>query len=233
MPRSAHIGTLTEQSLHAGIKQWLAKPGDTFEHQLEGYQIDIVRGDLLIEIQTRNFTAIKTKLSRLLETRKVLLVHPIAQTKWIIRKTKRGRVLSKRKSPRKGRLEHLFNELLYIPQIAVHPNLSVMVLLTHEEEIWRDDGKGSWTRKHWSIADRRLIKVVDSISLNGQEDFLKLIPIGLETPFNHAQLARAIEAPVWMSTRMSYCLRKMGYLQTVGKQGRALLLAPSPLIQSR
>jgi hypothetical protein len=226
MTRSTHIGTLTEQSLHAEIKQWLAKPGDLMEQAVDGYQIDILRGDLLIEIQTRNFSALKRKLGKLLETHKVVLVHPIAQTKWIIRKTKRGRVLSKRKSPKTGRLEHLFDELIYMPQLATHPNLSMLVLLTHEEEIWRDDGKGSWTRKHWSIFDRRLVDVVGSIQLDNRQDFLDLIPASLPYPFSHKQLAKAIKAPIWMSTRMSYCLRKMGYLESVGKEGRSLLLAP-------
>lgn len=225
MARSPHIGTLREQSLHAEIKQWLAKPGDLLEQAVDGYQIDILRGELLIEIQTRNFSALKKKLGKLLEVHKVILVHPIAQTKWIIRKTKRGRVLSKRKSPKTGRLEHLFDELIYMPQLATHPNLSLLVLLTHEEEIWRDDGKGSWTRKHWSIFDRRLVEVVGSIHLDNRKDFLDLIPASLPHPFSHKQLAKAIKAPIWMSTRMSYCLRKMGYLESVGKQGHSLLLA--------
>jgi hypothetical protein len=226
MARSTHIGTLREQSLHAEIKQWLAKPGDLLEQAVDGYQIDILRGELLIEIQTRNFSALKKKLTKLLETHKVVLVHPIAQTKWIVRKTKRGRVVSKRKSPKTGRLEHLFDELIYMPQLATHSNLSMLILLTHEEEIWRDDGKGSWTRKHWSIFDRRLVKVVGSIQLDNRNDFLDLIPASLPRPFSHKQLAKAIKAPIWMSTRMSYCLRKMGYLESVGKQGRSMLLAP-------
>jgi hypothetical protein len=226
MARSKHIGTLREQSLHAEIKQWLAQPGDLLEQAVDGYQIDILRGDLLIEVQTRNFSKLKKKLVNLLETHKVVLVHPIAQTKWIIRKTKRGRVLSKRKSPKTGRLEHLFDELIYIPQLVSHPNLSMLVLLTQEEEIWRDDGKGSWTRKHWSIFDRRLVDVVGSFRLNNRKDFLDLIPASLPHPFSHKQLANAIKAPIWMSRRMSYCLRKMGYLESVGKQGRSLLLAP-------
>jgi hypothetical protein len=233
MPRSTHIGTLTEHSLHADIKTWLAQPGDAFEQQVDGYQIDIVRGDLLIEIQTANFSALKIKLNRLLESHKILLVHPIPVTKWIIRQTKRGRQVAKRKSPKRGRVEHLFDELLYISQLIPHPNLSLMALLTLQEEIWRDDGRGSWTRGHWSIADRRLLDVVESSTFANPSEYLRLIPAGLEPPFTHAQLAKAIKAPVWMSTRMSYCLRKMGALESVGKQGHSLLLAPNAaLIQS-
>ncbi len=226
MQPGTHIGTLTEQSLHAALKQWLAKPGDAPEQRVDGYQIDIVRGDTLIEIQTANFSALKTKLGKLLQNHKVLLVHPIAESKWIVRQTKRGRQITRRKSPKRGRIEDLFGELLYIPQLAAHPNFNCMAVFTHQEEIWRDDRRGSWTRKHWSIADRQLLKVTGSQRFDSLGDYLGLIPPGLPTPFTHKQLASAMGAPVWMTTRMSYCLRKMGALESVGKQGKSLLLAP-------
>src|SRR3972149_4918099 len=105
------IGTLREQQLHAALKTWLGKPGDTFEQKVEGYHIDIVRGDLLIEVQTGSFIKLRTKLGRLLQNHQVLLVYPIAETKWILRQTKRGRQVARRKSPKHGRVEHLFEEL--------------------------------------------------------------------------------------------------------------------------
>lgn len=229
MQPGTHIGTLTEQSLHAGLKRWLAKPGDAFEQRIDGYQIDIVRGSLLIEIQTANFGALKTKLSRLLENHKVVLVHPIAQDKWIVRKNKRGKQLSRRKSPKHGRIENLFDELLYIPHLAAHPNFSCMAVFTQQEEIWQDDGAGSWRRKHWSIADRRLLEVTGSHRFRNLKDYLRLLPRELQSPFTHKQMAQAMGIPIWQSTRLSYCMRKMGALESVGKQGQALLLAPRSL----
>ncbi|UYN89568.1 MAG: hypothetical protein KIT08_10780 [Anaerolineales bacterium] len=229
MQPGTHIGTLTEQSLHAGLKRWLAKPGDAFEQRVDGYQIDIVRGSLLIEIQTANFSALKTKLGRLLENHKVVLVHPIAQDKWIVRKNKRGKQLSRRKSPKHGRIENLFDELLYIPHLAAHPNFSCMAVFTQQEEIWQDDGAGSWRRKHWSIADRRLLEVTGSHRFRNLKDYLRLLPRELQSPFTHKQMAQAMGIPIWQSTRLSYCMRKMGALENVGKQGQALLLAPRSL----
>ncbi|MEX2144647.1 MAG: hypothetical protein WD740_08625, partial [Anaerolineales bacterium] len=162
----------------------------------------------------------------LLEEHAVLLVYPIPETKWIVRTTKRGRELTRRKSPKRGRVENLFNELLYIPEIACHPNFRFCVLLTQQEEIWRDDGRGSWRRKHWSIADRKLLEVTGRIDFTRAADYLALLPGELAAPFTHRQLAAALKVPVWLSTRMSYCLRKMGMLETCGKQGSELLLAP-------
>ena len=44
---------LREKPLHAGVKRWYAEDGDRIEVPIGGYVIDLVRGDLLIEVQTR------------------------------------------------------------------------------------------------------------------------------------------------------------------------------------
>jgi hypothetical protein len=77
------IGTLNEKPLHEALKRWYAQPGDIFEAPVDGFVVDIVRGDLLIEIQTRNFSAIKRKLEQLLISHSVRLVYPIPSEKWI------------------------------------------------------------------------------------------------------------------------------------------------------
>ena len=110
------IGTLRETSLHAALKAWYARPGDEVEASVESYQIDLRRGPQLIEIQTRNFAALKHKLTRLVERHPVRLVHPIAQEKWIVRLKRDGVApVSRRKSPRRGRVESLFIELVSFP----------------------------------------------------------------------------------------------------------------------
>lgn len=226
------IGTLREQHLHASLKQYLAQPGDQFEQLVDGYQIDILRDNLLIEIQSANFSAMRAKLNYLLPKYEVLLVHPVAETKWIARVGEDGKQISRRKSPKRGYVETVFDELLYIPKIARHPNLQLAVLLTEQEEIWVDDGQGSWRRKHWSIADRRLITVYSRKDFSYDSDYLALLP-NLEEPFTHKQLAEAAGIPVRTSTRMSYCLRKMGLLESVGRNGRELLLSTPAAIKSK
>ena len=56
------IGTLNENPLHAALKAWYARPGDRIEVPVDGFIVDIVRDDLLVEIQTGNFSAVKEKL---------------------------------------------------------------------------------------------------------------------------------------------------------------------------
>jgi hypothetical protein len=71
------IGLINEKPLHASLKQWYARPGDRFEVPVDGFVIDIVRDDLLIEIQTRNFASINSKLCKLTRSYEVRLVYPV------------------------------------------------------------------------------------------------------------------------------------------------------------
>lgn len=225
MTDSPHIGTLTEKALHAGLKKWYARPGDQFEVKHGRFVIDIVRDDLLIEIQTRHLYAIKRKLARLLETHRVHLIHPIPRDKWIVRLDADGTAVSRRKSPKHGRALDLFNEIVRLPQIALHPNLTIEVALTQQEEVWIDDGRGSWRRRRWSIADQRLLAVVDQYIFTTQQDFLDVLPRDLPRPFTNQQLAQALGCPAPTARRITYTLRKMQLIETAGKQGSAHLYA--------
>lgn len=216
------IGTLQENSLHAALKAWYSQPTDQLEVVVDGYVIDLLRGNLLVEVQTGNFSAIKRKLETLLENHPVQLVYPIPLEKWIERVAGDGlTVLGKRKSPKRGLVYDVFQELVRIPRMILHPNFSLEVLLLREVVIWKDDGRGSWRRKRWSIADRRLIDVVSRIVFSEPEDFQALIPTALPLVFTVRDLARVSGRPYYLAGRMVYCLREMGIIEQVGKQGRA------------
>lgn len=223
MVNNHSIGTLAEKSLHAGIKKWYGTSHGRFEVPVDGYIIDIVHGDTLIEIQTHHFAAMKRKLINLLPNHLVRLLHPIAQEKWIVRQTADNHPLSRRKSPKRGQVIDAFAELLRIPHLLLHPNLTVEILLTQEEEIWRDDHQGSWRRKRWSIADRRLLAVVEQVVLAETADYLALLPTNLPSPFTNRDLAANLLCSPTQSLKMTYTLRKMGLLYVVGKQGNTLL----------
>jgi len=221
---SSAIGTLNEKSLHAALKQWYAQPGDLIEVSVDGFTVDIVRGDLMIEVQTRNLFSIKSKLRRLLDHHPVRLVYPVARDRWIVRQSKRGRrMLGRRKSPRHGTVESIFEELVSIAQLFCHSNLSLEVLFIQEEEIRRLDKTRNWRRKGWGTHERRLLQVVDQQLLETPQDMLALIPVDLSEPFTSKDLAEAIGHPVWLAQKMTYCLRTMGALKATGKRGRSIL----------
>ena len=217
------IGTLAEKSLHAGIKEWYGRSTDQFEVKVDGFVIDIVRGEQLIEIQTRHFGAMKRKLKRLLDKHPVLLLHPIAQEKWIVRQTAVGQLISRRKSPKKGQPLDLFAELMRIPHLLSHSNLIVGAVLTRQEEVWRDDGRGSWRRKGWSLHDHRLLSVVAMHTFARPAELLTLLPPDLPQPFTNRQLAQAANVRLNLAQRITYTLSRCGVAEQVGKQGRSNL----------
>jgi hypothetical protein len=104
-----------------------------------------------------------------------------------------------------------------------HNNFSLEVILIKEEEIRRKDGKGSWRRRGWSIVDRRLIEVVDRRLYEKPSDFLQFIPIELDKPFTNTDLIESLGIQRRIAQRMTYCLRRMGVINMVGKKGNAIL----------
>lgn len=219
------IGRRNEKNLHAAIKTWYAQPGDQLEVPLGRFVIDIVRGGQLIEIQTRNFSALKSKFARLLAQHPVRLVYPIAREKWIVQiSPDDGSEISRRKSPRAGQLIDVFRELLRIPDLISHPNFSLEILLIREEEIRCADGQGSWRRKRVSLRDRRLLEVLESVIFTAKSDFRRFLPTDLPDLFSHKIWAAHSGLPVYQVRRLSYCFRKMGLLQEKGRKGNELLL---------
>lgn len=225
------IGTLAETSLHAALKAHYAQPGDLLESAVAGYVVDIVRpldsGIQCIEIQTRRLGLMKPKLQTLLAHYPVHAVHPIAQERYIVREAADGTLLSRRKSPKRRSVLDLFPELVGLATLAAHPNFTLEVVLIGEEEHWRNDGRGSWRRRRWSISDRRLLSVGEAWRFAVPADYAALLPADLPQPFDTATLAAQLPASRSLAQQMVYCLRATGVLQASGKRGNAHLYTRS------
>jgi hypothetical protein len=223
-PKSPHIGTLNEKPLHEALKKWYARPKDKFEVPVDGSVVDIVRRKLLIEIQTRNFSAIKRKLEKLLPKHKVRLVYPIAQEKWIIKQPRSPKdEATRRRSPKRGAYEDIFSELIRIPHLLANPNFSLELLLIEEEEVRSYDGIRGWRKGFWVTDEHRLLQVIKSRTFKTPKDMAGFIPSKLAEPFTVTDLARAIGKTPGLARKMAYCLRLMGCITPAGKRGNAIL----------
>ena len=214
------IGTLRETELHAELKRYYAGPIDQLEAAVDGYVVDVLRGSGIVEIQTHNFTALKPKLPRLLAAHPVTLVHPVAAAKWIVRLDARRRFVSRRKSPRRGQLEDLFLELVSCPELMMNPNLTLEVILIHEEE-HRLPVRRRW--RDWRVCNRRLLAVIDRVTFAAPADFRRFIPRDLPQPFTSGELAAALDRPLMLAQKITYCLRRMGVIEPLGRRGHAVL----------
>jgi hypothetical protein len=217
------IGSLNEKSLHVDLKHWYAQPTDRLEVLVDGFIIDIVRDEMLIEIQTRNFSALKRKLMTLTKQHPVRLVYPIAAEKWLVKLDDDGQPASRRKSPKRGTVENLFAELVSFPRLIIRPNFSLLALLIQEEETRRYDGRRGWRRRGWVTDERRLLAVVSQHLFETPVDLQALIPAALTDPFTTADLAQSLGKPRRLAQQMAYCLREMEAISQVGKSGRAIL----------
>ena len=210
---------MPERGLHAELKEWLRRPGDLVEGTIWGYRADLIRGDLLIEIQTGNFPLIRAKLAKLLKGYRVRLVHPVSERRWVIREVEGKR--QRRVSPRVGRVEDVFNELVYCPTLPLDPNFSLEVLLVHSEEAQAVRWRGR-RRTRYTVTERHLVEVVSNTVFEKPVDYLRLLP-EMNGAFTARQLSKAAGLRITLARRMVYCLAKMGLLEEVGSVARAKL----------
>jgi hypothetical protein len=134
-----------------------------------------------------------------------------------------GDMFGRRRSPKKGCLLDLFDELIRIPSLFSNGNLSVEVLMIESEEIWCNDGKGSWRRRGASIEDRKLIRVFERVIFENKADFLNFLPKDLPNPFSNRNLAESLGITVNQSRKMTYSLRKIGTITHIGNNRNQML----------
>lgn len=218
------IGTLNENPLHAGLKEWYARPGDALEVPVDGYVVDIVRDDLLIEIQTSGLYPIRDKLRALSRGHPVRLVFPLAKDKWLLKRRGKGKgKVKKRRSPKHCSEMDVFGELVTMPCLLAHPNFSLELALVEMEEVRHREPGRAWRRNGWVIEERRLVSVVNSRLFESPLQMADLLPEDMEEPFTTADLSEKADISRNLAQKACYCLRKMGAIEHIGKRGNAYL----------
>jgi hypothetical protein len=233
------IGTERESSLHRSLKFRYAGEGGKTEQIVEGFVADGVRDDgEFIEVQTGSFAPLRRKIPELVKQGKVRIIHPIAIAKYIDvyesvppkRSAKKaagavsnaagttGKPLYRRKSPRKGSPWDLFDALLYAPELALLPGLTIELVLLDITEKRLRDGKGSWRRKGVSILDREMSAWHEAILLAKPADYLRFVPFKKNEEFTTALLAERAGIDAVAARKTLYVLTKLGIVTRIGKQ---------------
>jgi hypothetical protein len=219
------IGQLNEQHLHHALKHHYAGENDQVECLVEGYVVDVVSVDGLIEIQTGNFSAIRQKMSELVQNYRLKLVYPIAVKKWLIKLPKDGDngEPKRRKSPKTGREVAVFSELVSFPSLLKHLNFSIELAMIHEEEVRRYEGPSRWRNHGWKTVERHLVKVIETKCYKNPAQMTELLPETLPERFTTADLSETLSISRGLAQKMAYCLREMDAINRVGNRGRAYL----------
>lgn len=232
----AGLNLYAERSLHAQLKQWLAEPGDRLEVAIGGKVVDLVRSDgELVEVQTGNLCKLAPKVLALAASgRKVRVVHPIAAETTIRRlDPKTEELVSTRRSPKRGDLYDLFEELTQAPGLIAARNLSVEVLLVRAIETKIRDGSGSWWRKGDRKVDRELVEVISSRVMRTKGQWLALIPKSLPEPWSSVSLGAALGIEPYRARKILYCMARDGLLDQSGLDGRRKLYSRAKPRSSR
>lgn len=220
------IGTLGEKSLHRILKSYYEPLGALHEQKLGRYVADILNEDGVIEIQTRSLSAMRKKLEAFLEVTHVTVVHPVVHHKWVSwLDSATGETTKPRKSPKTGTIYDAFWELGGIPDLLLHPNLTVCLVMLDMEEIRFLDGWGRGGKRGSSRCDRFPKALLSETFLSGQDAYRALLPDSLPEVFTRRELAAA--AHVGMEQRgigsMLRVFKATGVLAEDGTRGREKL----------
>jgi hypothetical protein len=213
-----------ETSLHQDLKlRYGLDRGGLCEVAVAGFRIDAVDGDgTLVEVQSGPLGALKSKLRALLPGHRVRIVKPVVVCRKIIRRDRAdGPERSGRRSPKRGALVDVFDDLVGVAAFLTDRNLSVELLAVSIEEVRAIRRR----RPGYLVVDRRLDQVLETRRIDAPDDLWSLLPAGLpdSEPFTTRDLARMLDRPLPFAQRVAYCLRLSGAVHPVGKLGNSHL----------
>ena len=214
------IGCLGEKILHVVLKQYLEPDPSFHEVKIGRYVADIARDSGVVEIQTRNFSALKKKLAAFLPHYPVTVVTPIPQIKWLSWiEEQTGEVTKKRKSPKTGTALDVFRELYHIREFLLHPHFQIQLIFLEVEEYRLLNGWGNGGKRGSTRYDRIPIRLLGERFLRDREDYRQVLPVGLPEIFTSSHLAQAARLSPNSASRAMNVFFSVQAVGRVGKQG--------------
>ena len=202
-----------ESTLHRQLKdRYGPELGGRSEVRVGDYRADAIDPDgRLIEVQAGPLGALKGKLARWLDAHEVRVIKPIVIERRIVRRDRAdGPDRSSRRSPKRGELLDVFDELVALARVFPHEKLVIEVVGVGIDEIRVDRRRG------YRVVDRRLVEVISSATLRTADDLWSLLPVGLDGPFTTLDCARKLGRSVEFAQRLAYCLRHAGAVEERG-----------------
>ena len=216
------IGTLSEKTVHAVLKNYYAPDTDMHEIPIENFVADIFTGTEIIEIQTRSFQVMRRKLDAFLKIYPVTIVYPIPHIKWLSWiDEKTGETSPKRKSPKTGNPYMAFIELYKIRPYLSNPNLHLKLALLDMEEYRLLNGWSRDKKKGSERYDRIPVKFAEEVCIDRREDYMQFVPIDLEDEFIVKDFAKAAMVHEDTARLSLNILNYLGVVRRVGKKGNA------------
>ncbi|MCR5755464.1 MAG: hypothetical protein K6G30_11725 [Acetatifactor sp.] len=218
------IGTLSEKTVHAILKNYYEPDEDKQEIPIENYVADIFSDNEIIEIQTRQFNKMREKLKTFLPLYPVTIVYPIPREKWLVWiDEETGEMSNRRKSPKKGNPYQAFIELYRIKMFLKNPNLRFRIVMIDMEEYkllngWSKDKKKGSTRY-----DRIPTELIEEIEIDSIRDYMQFVPYTLPEEFTSKEFAKEAHIPLKLSQTTLNILYDLKIVDRIGKKERTYL----------
>lgn len=218
------IGTLSEKTVHAILKNFYEPNEDKQEIPIENYVADIYSQGEIIEIQTRQFNRMRDKLNAFLPLYPVTIVYPIPNEKYLIWiDEESGELSSKRKSPKRGNPYDAFVELYKIKMYLKDPNLRLKLVFLDLEEYRLLNGWSKDKKKGSSRYDRIPVKLIREVDIVCLQDYMQFVPYDIKEPFTVKEFAKSVHISSTLAGTVVHILSFVGTLIQVGKKGNAYL----------
>ncbi len=247
-----HIGTLREKRLHAAIKLYLCPDeschecpvADLLAADLDGGEgsttgkrrmvADILADGHIYEVQTGGFFPLKEKIAWYMTHTpcRITVVHPIPAVRylsWI--HPEDGSIISRRKSPKRGRVKDVAKELYWLADFVGDPRVSVRLLLIELEEYRMADGWSRDGKRGSNRYERFPTALLGDVTLATPADYTEyFLPTALSSPdadgvcpvFTAAEYARLTGIRGKATYSMIHLLERLGVIaETEERVGRS------------
>lgn len=214
------IGTLSEKTVHAVVKNYYEPCEEYQEIPIEGKCADIYTADgRIIEIQTRAWHLLKPKLDLFLPGYDTTIVLPVPDHKQIIWIDPETGELCKPGPVRKyGSPYMAFAELYKIREYLNHPNIHIRLLMMDIVEYKLLSGRSKDRKKFGAERfDRIPTNLTDEIIIDMPEDYMQFVPEGLPEIFTSADFGKIAGLPERLTGYTISVLRKINVIEKVGQ----------------
>ena len=228
------INTYNETELHKTLKEMYAKKysGKT-EVQENDVICDILCDDpesTVIEIQTKGLYKLMPKLLKLKDNHTVRVVHPLVTEFRIELYDEDGKLISRRRSPKRLSMLDIYEELMGIYPLLNEPwfTLEVVPVCCTERRIRTKEpvqlaNKSRRFKKNWYKSGRKLDSMKESVVLHGLASYIDILPEKVQelrngTPFCAKDLADAGCGK--HNYRILWVLKKTDAVEFALKKGR-------------
>lgn len=210
------IGTKKERTLHQYLKYYFCNDSIFHEQKCNGYIVDILKDDQIIEIQTSSFNAMRKKLETLLKTHKITIVYPIILERILYNFNDSGELENIRKSPKKEHPLKIGKELYKINHLLNNKNLSFIgvVLKIFEERI---PYINRYKQKRMTRINQIPYELVEIINLDSKT-LSSLIPF--DTEFDASMFKKKIKLSPRDTSSTLLALRALNVIEVIRKEGK-------------